>query len=159
MSRAYVRMLWSGVRPSHSTSNSRLSQTSYPFKFWRYLEVRMAWKRNRSWTADVLCRLDSDCAFVGDSEQDLVPPEALFPHGGGPSEDGTPFLLRFLVQEIIFAHSLCRACWLCSRGTAATKCAILHSRTRRLHPVQRVRTSQFRGAPLGALVPAGTGAY
>ena len=42
----------------------------------------MAWKRERSWTADALCPLESDCAPVGESEQDLALPEALFPHGG-----------------------------------------------------------------------------
>ena len=35
----------------------------------------------------------------------------------------------------------------------------LHSRTCRLSSVQRVRTSQLRGAPLGASVPASIGAY
>ena len=39
------------------------------------------------------------------SEQDLAPPEALFPHGKGLGEDDTPCLPRSLLQEIIFAHS------------------------------------------------------
>ena len=89
----------------------------------------MACKRQRSWIADALCRLDSDYAPVDDSEQDLAPPEALFPHGGGSSEDDTPFFPRCLFQEMIFSHSpnegvypnqpslqgnvLCRAGWLC----------------------------------------------
>ena len=69
------------------------------------------WKRchgkgKRSWTADALCRLDSDYAPMDDSEQDLAPPEALFPHGGFGKDDA-PFLPRFLLQENAFAHSPC----------------------------------------------------
>ena len=40
-----------------------------------------------------------------DSEQDLGSPEALIHRGEEPSEDDKPFLPRFLLQEIIFAHS------------------------------------------------------
>ena len=103
-------------------------------------------KVKRCWTADALCRLDTSFTPRYDSEQDLRSPEALIPRGEEPSEDDKPFPPRFLLQQIIFAHSpyegvypdqprlqetlLCMADW----------------------PVQRVRTSQRRGAPLGALV-------
>ena len=58
----------------------------------------MARKRNRSWTADTLCRLDTDCACMGDSE-------TLIPNSDGPGEDVIPFLPRFLLQGTIFAQS------------------------------------------------------
>ena len=82
----------------------------------------MARNRRRSWTADALCRLDSDCA-----------PAA--------SEEDRPFLQRFLLQEIVFAHSpyegdlhnrprlqgnlLCRSEWLHPRGISETESCIL----------------------------------
>ena len=58
-------------------------------------------------------------------------------HREGPGDDVTPFLPRFLQQEVIIAHSpyddlqenlLCRADWLCLRGIAATELAILPTR-------------------------------
>ena len=89
-------------------------------------------------------RTDTDCSPVGDNEQEIEPPWALFPHSDGPGEDVTPFLPRFLLQEKIFAHSpyddlhpnqprlqknlLCRADWLSLRGIANTECDILPMR-------------------------------
>ena len=149
LTRAYARMFWSGVHPSHSTSNSRLSQTSHFFTFWCFC-------------AEVWMCLDSDCAPVDDSEQDLAPPEAPFPHGGGLGED-TPLLPRFLLQEIIFAHSpyeviipssrafrgiWCRTDWLCLRGIAATECAILPTRELAAYPrAARANTPAQGSAP------------
>ena len=76
MTRAHVR--WSGVRPSHSTPNRRLSQTSHLFALWcDTLEVRMAWNR---------------CIVIL--------------RGEDPAKTTNHFYLpRFLLQEIIFAHS------------------------------------------------------
>ena len=87
--------------------------------------------KKRCWTADALCRLDSSFAPQHDSEQDHGSPEAVIVSGEEPSEDDKPFLPRFLLHEIIFAHSpcegvgpnqprrqrnlLCRADWLCLR--------------------------------------------
>ena len=74
--KASARTWQSGSRPSHSTPNSRLSQINHLFTFWFW----MTWKMKRSWTADALCRLDSDCAPVGDSGQENEPPWALIAH-------------------------------------------------------------------------------
>ena len=162
-SSARARMFWSGVRPSHSTSNSSLSQTSHLFTFWCYcFEVRMARKRKRSWTADALCRLDSDCALVEDSEQDLAPPGT----EGNSARTTRHFSPRSLPQEIIFAHSPyeggypnqrlhrnlpCRADLLCP--IAATECANLLTRelARANIPIQ--------GSARRRVGPAGTRAY
>ena len=88
----------------------------------------MPWKRNRCWTADAWCRQDPSLAPQHDSEQDLGSPEALISRDEESSEEDRPFLPRFLLQEIIFAHSpyegvfhnrpslqgnlLCRSDWL-----------------------------------------------
>ena len=125
-------------------------------------------KRKRSWTADAPCRLDADCVLVGDSEQEIDSPWALIPDSDEPTEDAKPFLPRFLLKETLFVHSpydpnqprlrrnlLCRTDWLRRRGISCTRCAILSIReNRRLSSVHRMRTSQLRGAPHGAPVPA-----
>ena len=41
------------------------------------------WKRKRSWTADAMCRLDTGCAPVGDSEQEIDFPWAMIPNSDG----------------------------------------------------------------------------
>ena len=51
------------------------------------------------------CRLDSSFAPQYGSEQDLGSPEALILQDEESSEENRPFLPRFLLQEIIFAHS------------------------------------------------------
>ena len=114
----------------------------------------MAWKRRRSWTADALCRLDSDCAPVDDSEQDLAPPDALFPP-------------RFLVQETIFAHSPYegvypnqprlqgRADWHCLRGIAPTECAILPVRELAVCPGAARANVPAQGSAPRRVGPAG----
>ena len=144
MTRVYARMLWSGVRPSHSTSNSRLSQTSHLFTFWCYLEVRMAWTRKRSWTAD-------DCvAWI----QIVLPwatanrKSTLLGHCSLPEEDWARTTRHFYRvfsckrlssrtartegvypnQPRLQENLLCRADWLCLRGVATTECAILPTR-------------------------------
>ena len=110
---------------------------------------RSGW-HGRSWTADALCRLHSDCA-----------PAA--------REEDRPFLPRFLLQEIIFAHSpyegdlhnrprlqgnlLCRSEWLHPRGISETECMIL--RVQELAASPRCRAAQRRGALLGVSVLVG----
>ena len=65
----------------------------------------MSWKRKRRWTADALCRLDSSLTPRYDSELDLGSPAALILRDEESSEEDRPFLSRFLLQEMIFAHS------------------------------------------------------
>ena len=76
-----------------------------------------------------------------DSEVGLGSPEAVVTRDEESSEEDRPFLPRFLLQEIIFAHSpyegffhnqpclqgnlLCRTDWLRRRGVAETECMIL----------------------------------
>ena len=66
----------------------------------------MPWTRKRCWTADALCRLDS--SLTPQVRQRTGSPEALIPRVEESSEEDRPFRPRFLLQEIIFAHSLYR---------------------------------------------------
>ena len=86
--------------------------------------------------ADALCRLDTGCTPRGDNEQDLEPPEALIPQGEGLGEDVTPFLPRFLLQEIIFAHSSHEGVYPNQpSGESSVQSGLaLSTRTSRLHP-------------------------
>ena len=136
---------------AYSVLDSRLSQETRLCPPSRCLVDPMAGKRKRSWTADALCCLGADCVLVGVNEQEIDSPWASIPNSDEPTEDATPFLPRFLLQEMIFTHSpyddlypyqsrlqvnhLCRADWLCLRGIA-----------------------ELQGAPHSARVLAGTGA-
>ena len=64
-----------------------------------------AMERKKCWAADTLCRLDHCLTPQYDSELDLGSPEALIPRDEESSEEDRPFLPRFLLQEIVFAHS------------------------------------------------------
>ena len=90
----------------------------------------------RSWTADAFCRLDSGLTPQYDRELGLGPPEVLIPRTEESSEEDKPFLLRFLLQAIIFArlfpnrpslqgNLLCTSDWLRLRGISATERMIL----------------------------------
>ena len=59
----------------------------------------------KCWTADALCRLDPSLTPQYDSAPGLGSPEALISRDEESSEEGRPFLRRFLSKEIIFAHS------------------------------------------------------
>ena len=88
-----------------------------------------------------MCRLGSSLTPQDDSELDLGSPEALIPRDEESSEEDRPFLPRFLLQEIILAHSpyegvfhnrpglqgnlLCRSDWLRLRGISVAECMIL----------------------------------
>ena len=65
----------------------------------------MPWKRKSCWTADAWWRLDSSFGPQYGSDWVLGSPEALIPRDEDSSEDDRPFLPRFLLQEIIFAHT------------------------------------------------------
>ena len=123
-----------------------------------------------------MCGLDSSPTPQNDSEMDLGSPEALIPRGEEPSEDKKPFLPRFLLQEIICAHSACegvfrdqprlqehlqcRADWLCLRGIAETACAILPIRelaacprcSAMEHPSSGERSSALLSLPAPVLI-------
>ena len=118
--------------PAHS---SRLPQARNPNAVnWR--TVVMPWKRKRSWTVDAFCRLDSSLTPQYGSAPGLGSPETLIPRDEESSEEGRPFLSRFLLQAIVFAHSphgglfpnrpslqgnlLCRSDWLRLRGISET---------------------------------------
>ena len=70
--RACARVLQSGMRSPHWVPSSRLSQGSTLFTSSCSL-FQMSWKRKRSWTADALCRLDTDCVPMGDREHESTP--------------------------------------------------------------------------------------
>ena len=129
----------------------------------------MPWKR-RSWTGDAFCRQDADHNLMDICEQEIEFPWVPVPNNDELGADAAPFQPRCLLQEILFAHCpyfpqprlrgnlLCRADWLCLRGIAGCECSIQPIReVCRLLKVQRLRTSQLRGAPHGAPVPVGTG--
>ena len=125
------------------------------------------------WTADAVCRSDSSFTPQDDNEQDLGSPEALIPRGGESSED-KPFQPRFLLQEIIFAHSpyegvcrnqlrlqanlLCRSDWLCLRGIAETERAIFPIRELGAYPRCSACVQSSSGESPSASVPAGLSA-
>ena len=100
-------MFWLAVRLPQLVPVSCLSQDSKLFTSSRFFDVRMSGKRKRSWTVDALCRLDADCVLVGGSEQEIYSSWALIADSDEPTTDATPLLPRFLLQEIIFAHSPC----------------------------------------------------
>ena len=144
-------MLWCGVRPSQSTSNSwfvsNQPRVHILVPLLRGLDGR---EKGKEAGQQMHCVAWIQNAPVDDCEQDLALPEALFPHGGGLGEDDTPFLPHLLLKEIFFAHSanegvypnqprhqanlLCRTDWLCLRGIAATECAILPTRDFAAYP-------------------------
>ena len=135
-----VRARWSVLWLSPSVLSSRFPQARYSAVVCLWVQI-MPWKRKKCWTADALCRLDPSLTPQHDSELDLGSPKALIPRDEEASEEDRPFLPRFLLQEIIFAHIpyervfhnrpslqgnfLCRSDWLRLRGIAETECMIL----------------------------------
>ena len=131
---------WSVLWLSPSVLSSRFPQARYSAVACLWVPS-MPWKRKKCCTADALCRLDPSLTTQHDSEQDLGSPETLIPRDEESSEEDRPFLRRFLLQEIIFAHSpcegvfhnrpslqgnrLCRSEWLRLRGISETECMIL----------------------------------
>ena len=95
----------------------------------------------KCWTANAYNHLDPSLAPQYDSEQDFGFPVAPFRRDEESSEEDNPFLPRFLLQEMIFAHSpyeglfhnrpslqrnlLCRSDWLRPQGTSETECMFL----------------------------------
>ena len=61
-------------------------------------------KRRGSWTGDAFCRQDADQSFRDTSEQDIDFPQVPVPNNDEFGADVVPFQLRFLEQELIFAH-------------------------------------------------------
>ena len=156
--------------PAHS---SRLPQARNPNAVNQRTTV-MPWKRKRSWTVDAFCRLGSSLTPQYDSELGLGPPEALIPRDEESSEENRPFLPRFLLQAIVFAHSpygglfpnrpslqgnlLCRSDWLRLRGISETECVILPIRDLVAFPHCSVCEARSSGALLGAAAPVGASA-
>ena len=141
---------WTSALPP-SVPSSRFTQTRYSAVLCLLLP-NMPWTRNRCWTADALCRLDSSFTPQYDSEQDFGSPEALILRGEEPSEDDKPFLPRFLLQEVIFRAQPIRGGlfsgedWFCLRGIAATGGA-----ARCEHPGSGKRPSSRRSLPAPVL--------
>ena len=141
-------MFWSGVRPSHSTSNSRLSQTRHLFTFWCYhLEVRLC-SRGRQRT----CHTEGDSARTTRHFYRTFSCRRFFEHS--PHEGVYPIHSRLQV------NLLCGADWLCLRGIAATGRAILPTRELASYAqCSACAHPSSRGAPLGPSLLASTGAY
>ena len=94
--------------------------------------------------ADAFCRQDADHSSRDICEQEIDFPWVPASNNDEPDADAAPFLPRFLLQEIIFAHCryllqpslrgilLCKSDWLCLRGIAGCECTIL--------PIQEIAT-------------------
>ena len=135
-----VRAWWLVLWLSPSVFSSRFPQARYSSVVCLWVSI-MPWKRKKCWTAETLCRLDASFSLQYDSELDLGSPEAPVPRDEESTKENRPFLPRFLLQEIIFAHSpyervfpnrpslqgnfLCKSDWLRLRGIAETDCMIL----------------------------------
>ena len=155
-----------------SAHSSRLPQARNPNAV-NPRTTSMPRKRKKCWT-DALCRLDSSLPPQYDSELDLGSPEGLIPRDEESSEEDRPFLPRFLLQEIIFAHSpyegvfhnrpglqgnlLCRSDWLRLRGISETECMILPIRELAAFPrcsvCEQLKAEARSSAPWPLPVPA-----
>ena len=142
----------------------------------RHRSLNMPWKRKRCWTADALCRLDRSFTPRNDSEQDLGSSRGTDPSREQPSETTKPFSSAISVARDLSSRTartrvsisisralretlLCRADWLFYEELQPRNAQSSPFENSPIIPVQRVRTSQLRGAPLGASVPAGPVAY
>ena len=99
-----MRARWSVLWLPPSVLSSRFPQARYTTVVRLRVPI-MPRKRKKCWTADALCRLDPSLTPQYDSELDPGSLEALIPRDVESSEEDRPFLPRFFLQEVIFAHS------------------------------------------------------